>query len=71
MAFRHAAIFAGSALSLFLWPASSNAAVTDTTANLTLRSGPSMSHKVNAVTPAGNTIKGGIGGSDGHSSDLA
>jgi uncharacterized protein YraI len=56
MAFRHAAIFAGSALSLLLWSASSNAAVTHTTANLNLRSGPSTSHKVNAVIPAGAKI---------------
>ncbi len=56
MAFRHAVIFAGSALSLSLCSASSNAAVTHTTANLNLRSGPSTTHKVRAVIPAGAKI---------------
>ena len=43
MASRHAAIFASTVLGLCLYSASSNAAVTHTTANLNLRSGPSTS----------------------------
>ena len=56
MASRHAAIFASTVLGLCLYSASSNAAVTHTTANLNLRSGPSTSHRVNAVIPAGAKI---------------
>ena len=56
MASRHAAIFASTALGLCLYSAPSNAAVTHTTANLNLRSGPSTTHKVRAVIPAGAKI---------------
>jgi uncharacterized protein YraI len=56
MAWRHAVAFTGSALGLWLYSTASNAAVTHTTANLNLRSGPSTSHKVRAVIPAGAAI---------------
>src|ERR1700722_9844030 len=56
MVSRHAAIFAISVLGLWLYSASSEAAVTHTTANLNLRSGPSTSHKVRAIIPAGAEI---------------
>jgi uncharacterized protein YraI len=53
MVWRRAATFLGSALGLWLYSTSSDAAATHTTANLNLRSGPSTSHKVKAVIPAG------------------
>jgi uncharacterized protein YraI len=56
MAMRRFSSFAGVALILCLCSASSNAAITHTSANLNLRSGPSMSHKVKAVIPAGAAI---------------
>jgi uncharacterized protein YraI len=56
MASRHAVVFAGSVLSLWFCSTASNAAVTHTTANLNLRSGPSTTHKVRAVIPAGAEI---------------
>ena len=49
-------VFVSSALGLWLYSTSSDAAVTHTTANLNLRSGPSTSHKVKAVIPAGAAI---------------
>jgi uncharacterized protein YraI len=56
MASRHAVAFISSALGLWLYSSASYAAVTHTTANLNLRSGPSTSHKVKAVIPAGAAI---------------
>ena len=56
MVSRHAAIFASTVLGLWLYSTSSDAAVTHTTANLNLRSGPSTTHKVRAVIPAGAKI---------------
>jgi uncharacterized protein YraI len=53
MASRRAVIFASTVLGLWLYSTSSDAAVTHTTANLNLRSGPSTTHKVRAVIPAG------------------
>ena len=49
MASRHAVAFISSVLGLWLYSSASDAAVTHTTANLNLRSGPSTSHKVKAV----------------------
>jgi uncharacterized protein YraI len=56
MAWRRVSAFVVSALGLSLYSASSEAAVTHTSANLNLRAGPSMSHKVKAVIPAGAAI---------------
>jgi uncharacterized protein YraI len=56
MASRHAVAFISSALGLWLYSSASYAAVTHTTANLNLRSGPSTSHKVKAIIPAGAAI---------------
>jgi uncharacterized protein YraI len=56
MASRHVSAFVGSALGLWLYSTSFDAAVTHTTANLNLRSGPSTTHKVRAVIPAGAEI---------------
>ena len=56
MASRRAAAFVSIALGLWFYSTSSDAAVTHTTANLNLRSGPSTSHKVKAVIPAGAAI---------------
>ena len=56
MASRHAVAFISFVLGLWLYSSASDAAVTHTTANLNLRSGPSTSHKVKAVIPAGAAI---------------
>ena len=56
MALFRLSALASSALALWLYSAPSDAAVTHTTANLNLRAGPSMSHKVKAIIPAGAAI---------------
>ena len=56
MVSRQTAAFVSSALVLWLYSTSSEAAITHTTANLNLRSGPSTTHKVRAVIPAGAEI---------------
>jgi uncharacterized protein YraI len=56
MALLRVSALVGSALGLWLYSAPSDAAITDTTANLNLRAGPSTSHKVKAVIPAGAAI---------------
>ena len=56
MASRHAVVFASSVFSFWFCSTASNAAVTHTTPNLNLRSGPSTTHKVRAVIPAGAEI---------------
>ena len=56
MALLRVSALVSGALGLWLYSAPSDAAVTHTTANLNLRAGPSMSHKVKAVIPAGAAI---------------
>jgi uncharacterized protein YraI len=56
MAWRRVSALVASALGLSLYSASTEAAVTHTSANLNLRAGPSMSNKVKAVIPAGAAI---------------
>ena len=56
MVWHRAATFLSGVVGLWLYSTPSEAAITHTTANLNLRSGPSTTHKVRAVIPAGAKI---------------